>query len=90
MNKFIIIIILLGSTGESIYSQRKIFQPVLNYTGDIVGNFSGGDKRSIQYMGLVDAGFSINTDYKQYLYIIEPFSSKIQEQNKTINVLCEI
>lgn len=62
MNKFIIIIILLGSTGESIYSQRRIFQPVLNYTGDIVGNFSGRDKHSIQYMGLVDAGFSVNTD----------------------------
>lgn len=35
---------------------------MLSYTGNLVSNFSGGDKRTVQWMGLVDAGFQIDTD----------------------------
>lgn len=34
----------------------------MSYTGDAITNFSGGDNRSFQYMGLVEAGLIIDTD----------------------------
>lgn len=54
----------LGASANTVgYAQkRKIIQPRLSYTGNLVGNLSGGDKRTVQWMGLADAGFQINTD----------------------------
>lgn len=62
LNRLIFIFFLFLSVGQEVYAQRKIFKPVLNYTSDLVGNFSGGDRRTIQYMGMIDAGFTISTD----------------------------
>lgn len=45
------------------YAQdEKAFLPKVSYTGDVINNFSGGGRRSLQYMGLLDVGFQLNTE----------------------------
>lgn len=45
------------------YAQsEKAFMPKVNYTGDVINNFSGGERRSLQYMGLLDVGFQLGTE----------------------------
>lgn len=47
---------------NSIVNAQRVFRPMLNYTGDAVGNFSGGDKRTFQWMGVLDAGVQVASD----------------------------
>lgn len=42
--------------------KKKYLSPELNYASDIISNFSGGDKRDTQVMGIIKAGLSVDTD----------------------------
>lgn len=66
MKKTFTIILFLLSIYIGGYAQKKPFQPTLNYTGDLVGNFSGGDKRDLQWMGVLDAGFLFDTELARW------------------------
>ena len=58
-----LIILFLLSVYSGIYAQnKKAVQPTLNYTGDVISNFSGGEKRTLQYMGVLNAGLQVDTD----------------------------
>lgn len=66
----------------SIYAQEEIrsyFVPKVNYTNDIITNFTGGDRRTTQMMGLLNAGIGLNSDsahsWKGGLFNFEILSS---------------
>lgn len=62
MYRVISLFLFLGGIALNSYTQNKVFQPILNYTGDVVANLSGGDKRTVQWMGVLDAGFLFDTE----------------------------
>lgn len=43
-------------------AQKKSLSPILNYKGDWVYNFSGGEKESLRPMGLLNAGVTFSSD----------------------------
>lgn len=47
-------------------AQKKCFKPTLNYTADLVYNFTDGTKKSLQLMGLLDMGIMFNSDSAQW------------------------
>jgi porin len=62
-NQSILFILAMMSISTSFAEEeRKSVEWTLIYTSDIARNFSGGIKRGNTYMGLVSAGFAINTD----------------------------
>lgn len=47
---------------NTITSQNKFFEPTLNYTADIATNLSGSKGQFVNYMGLVEAGFELDSE----------------------------
>lgn len=66
MNKFTLLFSLLTTINFVVDAQKKYFEPTLAYTADLVYNFSGGDRRSLELMGLLDMGIMFNTDSAQW------------------------
>lgn len=66
MNKLTLVFFLLTAINFVADAQKKYFEPTLNYTADLVYNFTGGTERSLQLMGLLDMGIMFNSDSAQW------------------------